>query len=315
MKALTYHEFGTAEVLHIENVPEPKVPDDGVLVSLRATTVNVIDYRSRNGMLWPFVNKKFPKIPGVDIAGVVIVVGRDAKRFQVGDAVFGGTDPFKGGALAEVVAMPEVVLAAKPETLGFHEAATLPITGLAALQGLRDLGKVKPDDAVLIYGSSGAMGLYAIQLAKQFGAHITTVSGTQGVSVSKSMGADITLDYKAGPVVFDRNFDIILDLSSKFPFAQARPHLKPRGRFVEPSPTIPKFLGSKLLNPFRSQKHLMLQTELRPDDLAFLASLVVDGKLQVTIAKVYPLTEAKQAFVDMEKGGTVGKIVVVAEGF
>ncbi len=314
MKTLIYNQFGTAEVLHIEDTPEPEVPDDGVLVGLRATTVNVIDYRSRNGMLWPFVNKKFPKIPGVDIAGIVTAVGRETKRFKVGDAVFGGTDPFKGGAFAEVVAVPESVLAAKPEALGFNEAATLPITGLAALQGLRDLGKVKRGDAVLIYGSSGAMGLYTIQLAKQFGAHVTTVSGTQGVSMSKSMGADIALDYKAGSVVFNRSFDIILDLSSKFPFAQARRHLKPRGRFVEPSPTIPKFLGSKLLNPFRSQKHLMLQTVLRPDDLAFLASLVVNGQLQVTIAKVYPLTEAKQAFVDMEKGGTVGKIVVVAEG-
>jgi NADPH:quinone reductase-like Zn-dependent oxidoreductase len=310
MKALIYRQFGTAEVLQIEDIPEPKLPDDAVLVNQRATTVNVIDSRSRNGSLWPFVNKKFPKIPGVDVAGVVVAVGRKVKRFQVGDAVFGGTNPFQGGAFAEVVAVSESMLTAKPETLSFDQAAALPIAGLAALQSLRDLGKVKQGDAVLIYGSSGAMGLYAIQLAKQFEAHVTAVCGTQGVSASNLMGADVVIDYKMEPVTFNRGFDTILDLSSKFPFTQARQYLKPEGRFVEPSPTIPKFIGSKLLNPFRRQKHLMLQTALRPDDLALLASLVASGKLKVTIAKIYPFTATKQAFIDMEKGGTVGKIVV-----
>lgn len=313
MKALLYEKFGTADVLHIGDVPEPKVPDDGVLVSFRASTVNVIDYRSRNGSLAPFVNNKFPKIPGVDIAGVVTTTGRNAHRFKVGDAVFGATGSFKGGALAELVAVAESSLSPKPDSLGFNEAATLPITGLAALQSLRNLGKIKRGDAVLLYGSSGAMGLYAIQLAKHFGAHVTAVCGTQGVSLSKSMGADVVLDYKTGIVEFDRSFDIIIDMSSKFPFAQARWHLKPDGRFVEPSPTIPKFLGSMIFNLFRSQKHLMLQTQSIPDDLALLASLVVNGGLIVTVSKVYPLVSAKQAFIDMERGGTIGKIVVSAD--
>jgi NADPH:quinone reductase-like Zn-dependent oxidoreductase len=310
MKALIYEEFGTAEVLHIGDIPEPKVPDNSVLVSFRASTVNVIDYRSRNGSLAPFVNNKFPKIPGVDIAGVVTAIGRNAQRFKVGDAVFGATDPFKGGALAEYVAVAEASLTLKPANLGFNEAATLPVTGLAALQSLRNLGKTKRGDAVLLYGSSGAMGLYAIQLAKYFGAHVTAVCGTQGVSLSKSMGADVVLDYKAGIVEFNRNFDIIIDMSSNFSFTRARRYLKPRGRFIEPSPTIPKFLGSMIFNLFRSQKHLMLQTQSAPDDLALLASLVVKGELVVTIAKVFPLVSAKQAFIDMEGGGTVGKIII-----
>lgn len=313
MKALTYHQFGNAEVLNIEDVPEPKVTDGGVLVSFRASTVNVIDYRARNGSLAPFVNNKFPKIPGTDIAGIVTAVGRDVQRFKVGDAVFGATDPFKGGAFAEVVALPESALAVKPEMLSFNEVATLPITGLAALQSLRDLGKIKSGALVLIYGSSGAMGLFTIQLAKYFDAHVTAVCGTQGVSLSKSMGADIVLDYKADSIVFDRKFDIILNLSGNFPFDRAYQYLKPDGRCVEPSPTIPKFLGSKILNLFRSKKHLMLQTKVTPDDLALLASLVVNGRLKVTIAKVYPLMAAKQAFIDMEKGGVVGKIVVSAD--
>jgi len=312
VKALIYNEFGDAQVLHIEDMPEPKISEDGVLVRLCASTVNVIDYRSRNGSLSPFVDKKFPKIPGVDLAGVVTAVGKKVKRFKIGDAVFGATNPFKGGAFAEVVAIQESGLCAKPDSLNFNEAATLPITGLAALQALRDLAKIKDGDEVLVYGSSGAMGLFTIQIAKHYGAQVTAVCGTQGVPITKSMGADTVLDYKAGSVIFENNFDAILDLSSHFPFSQARKYLNPNGRFIEPSPTIPKFIGSKLANPFRTQKHLMLQTVSRPDDLAFLASLVINGKLKVTIAKIYSLLEAKEAFIEMEKGGTVGKIVVTA---
>jgi len=312
VKALIYNEFGDAQVLHIEDMPEPKISEDGVLVRLCASTVNVIDYRSRNGSLSPFVDKKFPKIPGVDLAGVVTAVGKKVKRFKIGDAVFGATNPFKGGAFAEVVAIQESALCAKPDSLNFNEAANLPITGLAALQALRDLAKIKDGDEVLVYGSSGAMGLFTIQIAKHYGAQVTAVCGTKGVPITKSMGADTVLDYKAGSVIFENNFDAILDLSSHFPFSQARKYLNPNGRFIEPSPTIPKFIGSKLANPFRTQKHLMLQTVSRPDDLAFLASLVINGKLKVTIAKIYSLLEAKEAFIEMEKGGTVGKIVVTA---
>ena len=207
MKALIYNEFGDAQVLHIEDMPEPKISEDGVLVRLCASTVNVIDYRSRNGSLSPFVDKKFPKIPGVDLAGVVTAVGKKVKRFKIGDAVFGATNPFKGGAFAEVVAIQESGLCAKPDSLNFNEAATLPITGLAALQALRDLAKIKDGDEVLVYGSSGAMGLFTIQIAKHYGAQVTAVCGTQGVPITKSMGADTVLDYKAGSVIFENNFD------------------------------------------------------------------------------------------------------------
>ena len=310
MKAITYHQFGSAEVLALEEVAAPMVPDDGVVVTMRATSVNVIDSRSRNGLMSPFVNKKFPKIPGADVAGVVSAIGAHAKRFKVGDKVFGATNAFKGGAMAEQVALRENQLAPLPPSLTFEQAAALPITGLAALLALRGLGKTKSGDEVLIYGSSGAAGLYAIQLAKHYGAHVTTVSGTAGAKVSQDTGADVALDYKAGPVKFSGKFDVIVDFSSQFPFQRARPHLQPAGRFIESSPTIPKFLGSLIANVFRAQKHLMLTATARTSELEFLSSLVEAGKLQVTIAKTYPLAAAKQAFRDQEKGGTVGKIIV-----
>ncbi len=313
MKAITYSSFGTPDVLMLDDIAAPNVKDNGVLVSMRASSVNVIDSRIRNGLMSPLVNKKFPKMPGADVAGVVTAVGSQVTRFKAGDAVFGGVDALKGGAFAEVVAVPETGLALMPASLGFSEAAALPTTGLAALYALRELGKVQRGSRVLIYGSSGSAGLFAIQLAKHFGANVTTVSGSKGASASREMGADTVIDYKAGSVTFNGLFDIIIDFSSTFGFVVARRYLKPDGRFVEASPNIPKFIGSMLANPFRAQKHLTLQTVPQAKDLAFLASLVDAGHLKVTIANTYPLASARQAFVEQEKGGVVGKIVITGD--
>lgn len=312
MKTILYTRFGSPDVLSSGDLPSPVLQENGVLVSMRASSVNVIDSRSRQGLMSPFVDKKFPKVPGSDIAGVVSAVGPKATRFKMGDRVFGATNAFKGGAFAEEVALPEDSLALMPPSLDFPEAAALPITGLAALLTLRGLGRIKRGDEVLIYGSSGAAGLFAIQLATHFGARVTTVSGTAGTAASKAMGADRALDYRSGPVVLSGPFDIIVDFSGAFPFAKARKHLKRKGRFIESSPTIPKFLGSMVANLFRAKKHLMLTTKANSEGLELLASLVVAGKLRTTIARSYPLIDAKRAFIQQEKGGAVGKIVVTS---
>lgn len=310
MKALVYRQFGSADLLKIENVPEPVPPEDGVVVAMRASSLNVIDIRSLKGLMAPFVNGKFPKIPGTDVAGVVSATGARARRFKAGDRVFGATNAFKGGAFAEFVALPESALTATPSFLTDVEAAALPTTGLAALYALRDLGKAQPGDHVLVYGSSGAAGLYAIQIGKVLGAHVTAVSGTGGVEKSRACGADEVIDYRAGPVKLLRAFDVIVDFSGRFPFKVARPHLVPAGRFIEASPSIPKFLGSLLANPFRRQKHLMLQTVARAADLDVLAAWMAEGRLKVTIARTYAMSEAGQAFVEHDKGGVVGKIAI-----
>jgi len=312
MKALTYRQFGGAEQLRIEEAPEPVPQEDGVVLSMQASSLNVIDIRSLKGLMAPFVNGKFPKIPGTDIAGIVTATGSKARKFKVGDRVFGATNAFKGGAFAEYAAVPESALTFIPEFLKIEEAAALPTTGLAALYAMRDLGRVKPGDRVLIYGSSGAAGLFAIQIAKVLGAETTTVSGTAGAAASKAIGADEAIDYKSGPVMLGGKFDVIVDFSSNFPFAVARQHLTVAGRFIEASPSIPKFIGSLLANPFRKQKHLMLQTVARTADLDYLVSLVKRGQLKVTIAKIFPIYQAKQAFLDHDRGGIVGKIAITA---
>jgi NADPH:quinone reductase-like Zn-dependent oxidoreductase len=309
MKAIAYHQFGTIDVLQLETLPRPNPDAHDVLVSVRATSVNVIDSRVRDGKMGILVNKHFPKIPGSDLAGMVEAIGSAVKGFRPGDAVFGATNSFSGGAFAEYAVVPETALAIKRADLPFEQAAALPITGLAALYSLRELGGVKPDSRVLIYGSSGGAGLYAIQLAKILKSHVTAVCGTGGLEVCRQMGADVVLNYKIeerpqGP------YDIIIDFSSQLPFDRARPLLTEDGRHIDTSPTIPHFIGSKIVNPFRSQKELMLRTEAKTEDLEYLASLVEAGLLKVTIARTFSLAEAREAFQIQEAGGVIGKIVV-----
>ncbi len=310
MNAITYHQFGTLDVLQMESLPAPAVAPNQVLVRVRAASVNVIDSRVRDGKMGILVNKHFPKIPGSDLAGLIEGVGSGVKDFRPGETVFGATNSFAGGAFAEYAVVPESALAIKPADLSFEHAAALPVTALAALYSLRELGGVRPGSRVLIYGSSGGAGLYAIQLGKILNAHVTGVCGTNGVELCRRMGADIVLDHKAGQVPEQGSYDIVIDFSSHLPFEQARPLLTEDGRYIDSSPTIPHFIGSKIANPFRHQKDLMLQTEAKTEDLQYLASLVESGQLKVTIARTFALSEYREAFRLQEAGGVLGKIVV-----
>lgn len=311
VKAIVYDRFGPVDVLRQAEIDEPTPAPGQVLVSVRAAAVNVIDNRTRAGLMGPLVNKKFPKIPGSDLAGVVKAVGRDVAGFTPGMRVFGGTDPLKGGAFAQTVAAPAGQIAPIPDNLPFETAAALPIAGLAALYALRDLGDVQDGQAVLVHGASGALGLYAVQLAKIMGARVTAVCGSSGAETVKALGADSVIDYRRQEPRFDPgSFDVVINASGKFPYALARSCLTPAGRLIEPSPTIAVFIGSKLANLFRAKRHLVLATVPRRPDLDYLASLVAEGRLTVTIGQRYALPDAKQAFKAMEQGGALGKVVV-----
>ena len=310
MRALTYHRFGGLEILAIEEQPMPTPGPKEVLVAVEAAAPNVIDGRVRSGMMGPLVNKRFPKVMGADLAGSVAVVGSDVSSLAVGDRVFGAIDPFKGGAMAQYAAVPAGALARIPDGMAIETAAALPIAASAALYAVRELGKTAPGDDVLIYGSSGGVGLFAVQIAKALGARVTAVSGPSGLKASAEAGADAVIDYRAGPVQLDRRFAVIADFSGNFPFATARKVLTHNGRFIESSPTIPVFIGSMIGNLFRRQKHLMLQTTAKSADLAYLGGLVREGKLRVTIADRFSFDNAIEAYRVQEKGGTIGKIVV-----
>ena len=310
MRAIRFDQFGPASVFRAGEMPEPAAAEPQLVVDIEARSINLIDIKVRSGAMGPLVNKKFPKVPGADFAGTIVAAGSKAGDFRIGDRVFGATDPFKGGAFAERVAVPASQVARWPSTLTAQDAAALPIAGLAALQSLRDLGHVEPGQSVLIHGATGPVGLFAIQLAKIMGAHVTAVAGA-GLDTARQLGADVLIDYrKPNGLSADRRYDVILNASGKLPFADGRHYLGAAGRLIEPSPTIPVFIGSKIANLFRRRKHQVLAAQVRSDDLAYLAGLAGEGLLKPVIAAVYPFSESLPALARVEQGGVIGKIVV-----
>lgn len=311
MQALLFAQFGGPDVLHLADAPTPTPAAGQVQVKVRANSLNVIDARVRNGQMGPLVNKKFPKILGCDFAGEVTAVGANVTDLRVGDLVFGATNPFNGDGFAEYLVAPAASVAKVPAGVDVAVAAAVPVASLAALYSLRELGKLAAGQSVLIHGCSGGTGLSAIQLAKSMGAYVTGVCGTKGVEISRRMGADEVLDYQAGPVQLTRAYDVIVNFSGEFPYAKAAAHLTSQGRMIEPSPTIPVFISSMLLNLVRPKKHLMLQTVSRGDDLAMLAELIAQGKLRIEIGGRFPIAQFREACTAQEKSGTIGKNVLI----
>lgn len=312
MRAIVYRGFGGPDVVAEATLPDPAPGKGEVLVRLTASSVNTIDIRIREGRMWPLADRRFPKVPGADVVGTVMALGAGVTGFTVGQAVFGATNVFKGGAFAELVAVPAGQVAALPAGLSPEAAACLPTAGLAGVIAIHDLGQVRAGQRVLIHGASGAAGLFAVQVAARAGAVVTAVATGAGLAQALALGAHRGIDYRAGPPEWPDAFDIIVNFSGALPFARARALLAPAGRFIEPSPTIPTFMGSMIANRFRAQQHLMLQTVANTDALAALAARVVAGKIAVTIDRTLPLADAAAAHTAQAKGGVVGKIVVLA---
>jgi len=309
MKALVYHRFGGSEVLGFETLADP-VPGEGeLLIAVEAVALNPIDIKIRSGAMGPLVNKRFPKIPGADFAGRVAATGAGVQGFALGQRVFGARDVFAGGALAARLVVKARQVAPIPDGLDSETAAALPIAGCAALTALRLL-KSPRGARVLLHGASGGVGLFAIQLAKRQGAHVTAICGGDAVDLCRALGADTVIDYRAGPLQLDPGFDLIVNASGRLPWAQGRDLLAPDGQLVEPSPTIPVFIGSLLANLMRRRKHRMLQTVASTADLGELAVLAAANALRVEIAAAYPFDQAIRAYQALETGSTRGKRVV-----
>ena len=317
MKAIAYDRFGGIGVLRLVDLPDPAPGPGEVVVAQHASSVNVIDSRVREGRMGILAGKRFPKLPGADVAGVVVARGAGVSGLAVGDRVFGAVDPMTGGAFAERVAVPAGQLAPLPPGLDMTVAAVLPVAGLAALTALRDLGRVTPGQRVLVHGGSGGVGLLAIAIARHLGAAVTAVSGAEGLPAMRAAGAMEAIDHRApgAAAALAGPFDVILNLSGRMPWAEGRGRLTPAGRLVEPSPTIALVLGATLANLARRRKHLPLMTKPRRAALEELGRLAAGGALRPVIARSYPLAEAAAAFAEQEAGGVIGKLVVtIREG-
>ena len=294
MKAVIYEKYGTPDVLELKDIPKPVPNDKEVLIKVHATTVTAGDWRMRKAD--PFLVRIFgglfiptrAKILGLELAGVVDEVGKNVKSFKKGDDVFASCG-FKFGAYAEYKCLPENdVIARKPTNMTFEEAAAVPIGGLTALRFLRQTG-VKQDQNLLIYGASGSVGTFAVQIVKYYGANVTAICSTANIGLVKSLGAISVIDYtKKNFTKTDQKFDIIFDAVGKTSRSACKNLLKSGGKYISLSASPKK----------------------NPGDLLMLKELIETGKLKTVIDRKYPLEQIREAHAYVEKFHKKGNVVI-----
>jgi len=323
MKAIVQDRYGGPDVLEFSDIDQPVPKDNEVLVQVQAAGLHRGDWHVKTGLPYlirlvvPDLGLRKPKVPvrGMDLAGRVEAVGPNVTRFQPGDEVFGWAD----GAFAEYAAAPEDQLAPKPADLSFEQAAAVPTSGFAALQGLRDSGEVQPGQQVLIIGAAGAVGLFAVQLAKTFGAQVTGVASTTQLELVRSVGADEVIDYTRDDVTDGtRRWDLILDTAGHRSLSQLRRALTPKGTLViVGSEGRGRWLGgfdrslrAPLLARLVGQRLRMLASKPGQQDLQTLRELLEAGTLTPVIDRTYPLGDVPEAMRQLVEGHTRGKLVI-----
>jgi NADPH:quinone reductase-like Zn-dependent oxidoreductase len=321
MKAIVHDTYGSADVLELRDVEEPTIADDEVLVRVHAAGVDRGVWHVMTGLPYPIrlagYGLRAPKNPGLgmDLAGVVQAVGKDVTRFQPGDEVFG----IGKGAFAEYARVPENKLAPKPANLSFQQAAAVAISGLTALQGVRDHGRVEAGHKVLIIGASGGVGSYAVQLAKAFGSEVTAVCSSTKVDMVRSLGAAHVIDYTRDDFANGQHrYDVILDIGGNSSLARLRRVLAPKGTLViMGGETDGRWLGGSdrqvramLLSPFISQKMGTFICKENHEDMLVLKELIEAGKVTPVIDRTYPLSEVPDAVRYVAEGHARGKVVI-----
>ncbi|SDJ79584.1 NADPH:quinone reductase [Catalinimonas alkaloidigena] len=311
MKAIVINQYGGEEVLELDDMPIPEIGADEVLVKNYATSVNPVDWKVRKGDAKLLTGFKFPRVLGGDVAGTVAQLGENVRRFQPGDRVFALKPALKeGGAYAEYVAIKARYLVHIPQELSFEEAAAVPLAGLTAYQGLVHDGNITANQQVLINGSSGGVGVFAVQIAKAFNTEVTGVCSGRNVELTRSLGADQVIDYTQEDVLALRQqFDLIYDTVGNLSFKSGRHLLKPHGVWVTTQPMPVNFLYSALTLLGR-QSYKVVTTKPGSRDMLQLKMLIEQGTVRPIIDRTYALDEIAEAHRYSEAGHAVGKIVV-----
>jgi NADPH:quinone reductase-like Zn-dependent oxidoreductase len=318
MKAIVYEKSGSGDALKLEDFEKPVPKDDEVLIKVRAASVNPLDYHLlRHPFLRRIISARSKvKIAGRDVAGQVEAVGRNVTQFKAGDEVFGACS----GSFAEYACARESALAMKPANVSFEQAASSPVAGLTALQGLRDKGKIQPGQKILINGAAGGVGTFAIQIAKSFGAEVTGVCSTRNVEMVRSIGADHVIDYTREDFTSSgQHYDFILDLVSNHSFSEHKHALTPNGIYIGAGMvglhgSMIRVLTSRItelvLSPFVSQRFVSLLAKLKSEDLNAIGTLIEAGKVTPVIDRCYNLSETAEAVRYVEEGHARGKVII-----
>jgi NADPH:quinone reductase-like Zn-dependent oxidoreductase len=320
MRAMVYDRYGSPDVLELREVEKPQVTDDGVLVRVRAASVNPVDWHMLTGA--PYLvrmeaglRKPKREVLGVDFAGTVEAVGGSVTGFQAGDEVFGA----RNGAFAEYVCVRKAV-APKPANVTFEQAAAVPVAAISALQGLRDKGRIQAGQQVLINGASGGVGTFAVQIAKTFGAEVTGVCSTRNVEIVRSIGANHVVDYTQEDFTRSgRRYDLMLDIAGNRSWSELKRVLSERAvvvvvggpktnRFVGPLGQALKLRVASLVGSRKVAAPFL--AKMNKEDLVVLQNLLADGKVTPVIERRYELSEAANALRYLGEGHAQGKLVI-----
>lgn len=323
MKAVRYYTYGGPDVLRLEDVKIPSPGDDQVLIKVHAASVNPLDWHFMRGT--PYAMRaqsglRAPREPrlGVDVAGVVEAAGPRVAQFRNGDEVFGTAR----GSFAEYATATERTLVRKPDGVTFEEAAAAGVAAVTAIQALRDKGRVRAGDEVLINGASGGVGTFALQMAHVFGGRVTAVCSTKNLALVRSLGADEAIDYtQVDFTAGERRFDVIVDMIGGQSLRACRRVMTPDGRYVivgGPSgkwmAPFDRALRAAVLSPFISQDMGLAMVRASRDDFEAIGGLLGAGRIRSVIDRRYPLSDVPAAIRYVEEGHARGKVIIsVAE--
>ena len=322
MKAIVCTKYGSPEVLQLQEVAKPVPRNDEILIRLHATSVTAADIMDRSSAfpfwLWLFARISIglirPRNPilGFELAGEVEAIGPDVKSFKVGDDIFASTFEFGFGCYAQYRCLKEKgTVAKKPVNMTYEEAATVPLSGLAALAFVRDRARIHNGQKVLINGASGGIGTYAVQLASYYGAEVTGVCSTGNIEMVKCLGATKVIDYTRQD--FEQNcetYDIILDVVNKSSFSRCRKSLRQGGIYLATFPTMKFIIQMLWTSMIGSKKAISGEASEKADDLHFLKELIEAGKLKSIIDRGYPLEQMIEAHRYVEQGRKKGNVVI-----
>lgn len=324
MKAAIYHRYGPPDVVHILDVEEPTPKEHEVLIKVRAASINPLDWHFMRGaphLVRLMTGLGKPKITrlGVDVAGQVLSVGRDVTEFRPGDEVFGTCR----GALAEYACASEAALVLKPENVTSDQAASVPLAAFTALQGLRDQGQIQAGQKVLINGAAGGVGIFAVQIAKWFGADVTGVCSTRNLEMVRNIGADRVVDYtRQDFTTSGQRYDLIFDLVGNHSVSAFRRVLKPKGTYVGSGGGGPEvhsleilvgLIKTLFLSMFVSEKLVSLLAKANKKDLTTICELIQGGTVTPVIDRRFPLREVPEAILYLEQGHARGKVVITVQ--
>ncbi len=311
MLAATIHEYGDPSVLRLETLPTPVPKGAQLLVRVHYAGVNPVDWKMREGRNRLVLGPGWPKVLGHDFAGEVLATGPRAKRFHVGDAVY-GMQGLAMGAYATHMLVSERIAAAKPASLSFEEAAALPMTSLTSLQVLRNIVRVRAGQHLLVNGASGGVGSAAVQLGKILGAEVTGVCSARNTALVRSLGADHVIDYEQGDfTTSNARYDVVFDCVGDRTLGGCKGVLAPRGVFVSVTTNAIKLVTGSLCNLFRRQRDTQILVAIpRATDLAWIAEQVAEGRYRPVMDRRFALADIRAAHAYSQTGRARGKITI-----